>query len=142
MTKFDKAMLETAQVWANLSHATRAKIGCVIAKDNRIIAHGFNGRPQLLPNQCEDENNCTLPDVVHAEMNAVLFAAKHGIALEGTTAYITAAPCKQCLPKLAVAGIKKIVYIDSYISSAGSYDQSYYDQLGIEKVTIKSKESI
>jgi len=132
MTKFDVAMLKTALIWAELSHAKRAKIGCVIAKNNRVVSTGYNGRPALLLNKCEDEYGHTLPDVLHAEENAVAFAAREGISLYGATAYITAEPCKRCLPRLSVAGIQKIFYIDSYKSSIGSYDIDYCVQLHLE----------
>ena len=127
-------MLKTALVWAELSHATRAKIGCVIAKDNRIVSTGYNGRPSLLLNRCEDKDGNTLPDVLHAEENAVAFAAREGISLYGATAYITAEPCKRCLPRLSVAGIQRIFYIDSYKSSLGNYDIDYCVQLHLEVI--------
>ena len=116
--KFDYALMNTAYVWSDLSHSKIVKVGCVIAKDNRIITHGYNGMPTHLENECEAEDGKSKPEVIHAEHNAILFAAKNGISLNGCTAYITHFPCLHCASMLIVTGIKTVVYNQPYISRA------------------------
>ena len=73
-----------AEETAKLSHATRAKVGCIIVKDNRIISIGYNGMPSGWDNRCEDEYQYedggyemrTRPEVIHAEANAIAKLAK------------------------------------------------------------------
>ena len=135
-TKFDYAMMRTAEIWADLSHSKRKKVGCVIAKDNRIVTHGYNGLPHFLGNDCEKEGK-TKAEVMHAEHNALLFAAKHGIPLNKCTVYITCIPCKTCASMLSVAGIDKIVYNEFYESGSNGTDLSIFERAGIELIQLK-----
>ena len=70
LTKWDYAHMEAAHVYAKLSWAERAKVGCVIVKNNRIISIGYNGMPSGWSNICE-EDNVTKDEVLHAETNAI-----------------------------------------------------------------------
>jgi len=108
-----------AQETAKLSYATRLKVGAVAVKDRRIICVGFNGQPPGLPNKCEDEHNNTLPTVLHAEENLILFAAKHGISLNNCDLYITHSPCINCSKLIFGAGLAKVYYSEYYRDSAG-----------------------
>lgn len=113
--KYDITMLQTAQLWAKHSRA-KLQVGAVIAKDNRIISHGYNGTPAGYHNACENHLGQTLPEVLHAECNAILFAARAGISLFGATAYITHEPCAQCAAMLAQVGITRIVFCKGHTS--------------------------
>jgi len=134
--KFDAAMMITAAAFGKLSHAKRGKVGCVIAKDNRIIANGYNGTLPGLSNECEEEcpdchglglgcNTCqnkgyvTSEFVLHAEQNAISYCARNGIPLEGTTLYLTLSPCKTCAKLIASCGIERVVYEDIYRDDGG-----------------------
>ena len=131
-TKFDYAMMKTAEIWADLSHSKRKKIGCVIARDNRIITQGYNGMPSFLENNCEDENGKTNSEVIHAEHNAILFASRYGISLNGCTAYITHLSCKHCAAMLGVVGINKVIYKDYYKSESNGTDVNILKKAGIK----------
>lgn len=111
--------MATAGVWATASQATRKQVGAVIAKQDRIIATGFNGTLPGLPNQCEDSQGETLPTVMHAEANAILFAAKHGLTLQDCTIYCTLSPCMQCSKMIAAAGITRLVYCYAHSDQSG-----------------------
>jgi len=208
MTKWDLPMMKTAFVWAEQSKCTRAKVGAVIAKENRIIAIGYNGTPSgykrkikeicnccngsgsvlnyscsccngegfiYVPHKydCEEEQLITVSKccnaeikenkkegkvfclkcgkqigfidfmngsdnyrlvgdfevkkelktnhsiVIHAEINAISFAARYGIPLKGTTMYITMSPCSECAKAIIQVGIKEVVYYTEYRDTKG-----------------------
>lgn len=114
MKKFDKAYLEMAAVWARNSYCKRRQVGALIVKDRMIISDGYNGTPSGFENVCEDENGVTKPYVLHAEANAITKVAKSGNSSEGATLYVTASPCVECAKLIIQAGIRRVVYKDSY----------------------------
>ena len=114
MEKFDKAYLEMAAVWARNSYCKRRQVGALIVKDRMIISDGYNGTPSGFENVCEDENGVTKPYVLHAEANAITKVAKSGNSSEGATLYVTASPCVECEKLIIQAGIRRVVYKDSY----------------------------
>ncbi len=114
MEKFDKAYLEMAAVWARNSYCKRRQVGALIVKDRMIISDGYNGTPSGFENVCEDENGVTKPYVLHAEANAITKVAKSGNSSEGATLYVTASPCMECAKLIIQAGIRRVVYKDSY----------------------------
>ena len=114
MEKFDKAYLEMAAVWARNSYCKRRQVGALIVKDRMIISDGYNGTPSGFENVCEDENVVTKPYVLHAEANAMKKVAKSGNSSEGATLYVTASPCVECAKLIIQAGIRRVVYKDSY----------------------------
>lgn len=88
----------------------RAQVGCVITIQNRIVSTGYNG-PLPGEHDCNDINcdlNQSCIRAVHAEANAIFFAAKRGIALEGGTLYCRYSPCTDCVEALVQAGIKEV----------------------------------
>ena len=109
LNKFDHALMATAEIWAGLSKG-KIKVGSVIAQDNRIIAHGYNGLVSGLSNTLENTAGSTKPDVIHAEENALIFCARKGIACEGASLYVTHRPCGHCSALIAQAGIKAVYY--------------------------------
>ena len=114
MEKFDKAYLEMAAVWSRNSYCKRRQVGALIVKDRMIISDGYNGTPSGFENICEDENGVTKPYVLHAEANAITKVAKSGNSSEGATLYVTASPCVECAKLIIQAGIRRVVYKDSY----------------------------
>lgn len=117
-------MAITDQV-AERATCTRRHIGAILVKDKRILATGYNGVPSGLAH-CE-EVGCLrekrgipsgtqheLCRGIHAEQNAVIQAARHGIAIDGATCYCTHQPCVLCAKILINAGVKEIVYREPY----------------------------
>lgn len=141
--KYIHAYLDTASRFAELSTATRLKVGAVIVKDDRIISIGYNGTPAGWDNNCEDEiwnvqdGSCTLktkPEVLHAEMNALMKLAKQGgTGSEGAYLFITHSPCIECAKNICSAGIKKIFYRENYRDTAGIDFIKQYG-ISVEKV--------
>lgn len=114
---WDTYFMATALLMASRSSCARLQVGCVIVsggvQKNRIIAAGYNG---FLPGA---PHNSRVRDgheqaTVHAEQNAISDAARRGISLEGSTAYITHFPCITCAKIISAAGIRCIKYHSSY----------------------------
>jgi len=112
--KIDTLYLRMAAVWAENSHCERSKVGCLVVKDRRIISDGYNGTPTGFPNVCEDEQNKTLPIVLHAEANAILKLATSTNSSDGATLYITLSPCFDCAKLIIQAGIQRVVFAKLY----------------------------
>lgn len=114
MSKWDHAHMQAAHVYAQLSSAKRAKVGCVIVKDNRIQSIGYNGMPAGWDNTCEVED-VTKPEVLHAETNAIAKVARSNESCEGSTIYITMQPCLDCAKLIYQSGITRVVWSDEYV---------------------------
>lgn len=117
----------------------RKLVGCVLVKDKYIIATGYNGSVGGLEH-CDEAGHMMVNGhcerTSHAEANAIVQAAKHGVSTDGATAYITASPCWGCFKLLASSGIKRIVFGEFY------RDERIFDsakKLGIELVDHSEK---
>ena len=111
--KLDLRYLRMAQIWAENSYCKRRQVGALVVKDQMIISDGFNGTPSGFENICE-ENNVTLPYVLHAEANAITKLARSSNNSDGATLYVTDAPCIECSKLIIQAGIKRVVYAREY----------------------------
>ncbi len=113
--QLDSRYLRMARIWAENSYCVRRQVGALIVKDKMIISDGYNGTPSGFENVCEDDTTGkTKPYVLHAEANAITKVAKSANNCEGATLYITCSPCIECSKLIIQAGIRRIVYIDSY----------------------------
>ena len=110
--------LDIARQMASLSHANKLKVGALLMRDERILASGYNGMPAGGDNVCEVDGH-TKDEVVHAEANAVCFAARHGVTLDGATLVCTHAPCVECAKLLLQSGIKQVLYGEDYKNRDG-----------------------
>ncbi len=116
----DKRYMRMALIWAENSYCERRKVGALIVKDKMIISDGYNGTPSGFENICEDEiEHKTKPYVLHAEANAITKVAKSHNSSDGATLYVTASPCIECAKLIIQAGIKRVVYGESYRLSDG-----------------------
>ena len=110
----DHRYLRMALIWAENSYCIRRQVGALIVKDKMIISDGYNGTPSGFENVCEDENNVTKPYVLHAEANAITKLARSSNNSDGSTLYVTAAPCIECAKLIIQSGIKRVVYGEKY----------------------------
>ena len=117
--RYDSAYLKMALEWAKLSHCKRKQVGALIVKDRMIISDGYNGTPTGFDNCCEGDNGETHWYVLHAEANAMMKIAQSTHDAKGATLYITLSPCKECSKLILQAGIKRVVYINSYKDDSG-----------------------
>lgn len=116
----DKMLMEVAHAIAKRGTCSRLQVGAVFSRDGRIVSTGYNGAPAGLPhcNHGEhnldevDANGCLIAE--HAERNAIAWAARHGLALEGTEVHVTHMPCLACARTLVNSGVTKITYDEPY----------------------------
>ena len=112
--ELDLRYMRMARIWSENSYCQRRKVGALVVKEKMIISDGYNGTPSGFENVCEDENNVTKPYVLHAEANAITKIARSGNNSEGSTLYVTDAPCIECAKLIIQAGIKRVVYARDY----------------------------
>lgn len=117
--KHDLAYLKMAMEWGKLSYCKRKKVGALIVKNNRIISDGYNGTPSGCENVCEDKENHTKWQVLHAEANAITKVAASTQNSEGATLYVTLSPCKECSKLIFQSGIKRVVFYEAYSDTTG-----------------------
>lgn len=132
--------MKVALAWSEQSTCSRRQVGCVVARDGRTLSSGFNGTPAGMPHcthkctcaagslpselddtphfyECDMSKGCE--EAVHAEANAVAFAARHGIPLLGSTLYTTLTPCVKCAQLIINAGVARVVWRTVYRDLAG-----------------------
>jgi len=118
----DKNFINIAKEIASASKCVSKQVGAVIVKNGRILSTGYNGTPPGYINCCDYWDNKYTKEhhdwsnqyEIHAEMNAIIWAAREGISIDGATIYVTLEPCSQCSKNLIASGIKRIVYLNSY----------------------------
>lgn len=127
--KFIHLYMDFARRVAQMSSATRLKVGAVIVKDDTVISYGYNGTPTGWDNNCEDVIQLsddtvelkTKPEVLHAEINALMkLARSHQSGLDASL-FLTHSPCIECAKPIYQAGIKEVFYADDYRSDDGVY---------------------
>lgn len=122
---WDEYFVEIARQVATRSTCLRRQVGAVIVRDKRILSTGYNGAPRGLPH-C-DVAGCLREQLsipsgqrqeicrgLHAEQNAIIQAALHGVSVEGGAIYVTHQPCITCAKMVINAGIVRVVCADSY----------------------------
>ncbi|WP_428267529.1 deoxycytidylate deaminase [Haliangium sp.] len=110
---WDEYFMNIAQVVSTRSTCPRKYVGAVIVRDRTILSTGYNGSIRGMPH-CTDvghmmeDGHCVA--TIHAEVNAIIQAAKNGVMIDEGTLYVTASPCWNCFKSAANAGIKRICY--------------------------------
>ena len=146
--KLDSVYINIAKEVSTLSHCVRSKVGAVLVKEGNVISFGYNGTPSGMDNCCEDKKHLvkeaaeklefeqiksewpyvdseghykliTKMETIHAEVNAILKAAKNGVSVDGSTLYLTLSPCLDCSKLILQAGVKRVVYLDMYRNMNG-----------------------
>ena len=128
--------MKVARAWSEQSTCSRLSVGCVVALDGRTLSSGFNGAPRGMTH-CDHSCNCGGDEhspgyheddcasgpagcvAVHAEANAIAWAARNGNALLGSTLYTTLSPCVKCAELIVVAGVARVVWHTIYRDVSG-----------------------
>ena len=148
--KWDARFMELAHTiaqWASCYQENR-KIGAVIVKNKRILTTGYNGAPAGVKS-CVERGECmrrrlNIPSgtrhelcyAIHAEQNAIIQAAMHGISIEGATLYCTHQPCILCAKMMINARVAKVVYLHCYPDQTAL---DFLEQAGIEVVRVEEE---
>lgn len=122
---WDEYFMEITRLVSRRSTCLRRQVGAVLVRDRQILATGYNGPPRGLPH-C-DQVGCLrelqgipsgerheLCRGLHAEQNAIIQAANHGVAIGGATLYSTTHPCVICTKMIINAGVQRVVYGEGY----------------------------
>lgn len=128
------------------STCTRRKVGAVLVKEKRILCSGYNGAPAKVPHCAQ--TGCIRAQLnvpsgekhelcrgVHAEQNAIIQAAYHGIRVRGAVLYCTNQPCSICAKMIINAGIRTIYYKDGYDDSL---TLEMFDSANVELIKLKT----
>lgn len=139
---WDEYFMEVARAVAKRATCDRGRSGCVIARDKQILVTGYVGAPKGLPH-CDDVGHqmktVTHEDghtsqhclrTTHAEQNAIVQAAKLGIAIEDGTLYCKMTPCAVCAKMIVNSGITRVVCEKRY--HAGGESEEMFRQVGME----------
>jgi dCMP deaminase len=141
----DDYFMEIASVVAKRSTCLRNQVGALFVRNKRILTTGYNGAPSGLEHcdtvGCAREGVASgtrheLCRAVHAEQNAIIQAALHGISIEGATLYCTHQPCILCAKMMINARVTKVVYQLSYPDGTAL---DFLRQAGIVVVRVKER---
>ncbi|MCT4542026.1 MAG: cytidine/deoxycytidylate deaminase family protein [Vallitalea sp.] len=122
---WDEYFMDIVEIIKGRSTCLRRKVGAVIVKDRRILTTGYNGAPSGCKH-CEEigclREKLNIPSgqrhelcrASHAEQNAIVQAAMHGVSIDGGTIYVTDQPCVICSKLIINAGIKRVVFKGTY----------------------------
>lgn len=148
--KYRKMFMQMSRTISEQSYAVRLKVGCVVVKDDKIVAMSYNGTPKGCDNCCEEHKYfdntsrdwvhpkevethypyidsdgnryrlVTKDEVIHAEQNAIIQMALSTESIKDSVMFITHAPCLQCAKMIAQAGIKEIYFEQEYRDMSGT----------------------
>ncbi len=130
-----------AQMVATRSTCARAQVGCVIVRERRILTTGYNGSPAGLPH-CTEVGHLIVNDhcirTLHAEQNAIIQAALHGISTRGAILYVTHQPCYHCAKMIINSGIRHVMHGGEYrdAASLALLDAAGIAHTQIPKITV------
>ena len=136
----DRNFLNIANEISSASKCVSKQVGAVIVKNGRILSTGYNGTPTGFTNCCDYWNNEYTKEhhewsktyEIHAEMNAIIWAAREGISINDATIYVTLEPCSDCSKNLIASGIKRIVYSKSYEHNDSKIITQFLKDNGVE----------
>ena len=136
---WDEYFLQLARQAATRSTCLRREVGAVLVRDRRVLATGYNGAPRGVAHCLDvgclrDElgipsgERAELCRAIHAEQNAIIQAAIHGVAIEGATLYTTLQPCVLCAKMLINCGVREIHYVEGY---PDDLSRSMFEEAGV-----------
>lgn len=139
---WDEYFLKVAMLVSERATCPRMHVGCVLVKDKQILATGYNGS---IPGDehCDDagclvvDNHCVR--TIHAEINALIQCAVHGVSTKDATAYVTNMPCTNCSKALIAAGIKEIVIFSNYHDTLAT---DFFKKAGVEIRILKMPDKV
>ncbi len=148
MEKWDNRFMELTETVGSWASCLRRKVGAIIVLDKRVMATGYNGAPTGIAS-CIERGKCLriekgiasgthaeLCYAAHAEQNAIIQAAKHGVSIDGATLYCTHQPCVICAKMIINSGIKRVVYKEGY---PDEFSMELFREAGTEIVKLEEE---
>ena len=130
---WDSYFMKIAYAVSERSTCDRAFVGCVLVLDKRILTTGFNGSPKGQPH-CDEVGHLMVEEhcvrTIHAETNAIIQAALHGVSTKDATCYVTHFPCIHSTKTLINAGVARVVYVNDYRVDENAV--AFFEGAGIE----------
>jgi dCMP deaminase len=116
--------MQQALMYARRSKGVRAKVGALLVTANGVLLPGYNGTAPGRSNDLERVDMktgelVTKTEVIHAELNCIIKAAREGISCKGSTVYVTLSPCEHCAALLLSCGVSSVFYGEVYKSEDG-----------------------
>jgi dCMP deaminase len=144
---WDSYFLEIAAVIAGRSTCLRRKVGAVLVKDKRLLTTGYNGAPAGLEHCLEigclrqekkipSGERHELCRGLHAEQNAIIQAALHGVSIKGADLYCTHHPCSLCSKMLINSGVERVILKEGYPDELA---RQLFAEAGIQVITFPEK---
>lgn len=134
--------MDVARTVATRATCPRASVGAVLVRDHRILTTGYNGAPSRVAH-CTEVGCEMIGDhcvrAVHAEANAIVQGALHGVSLDGSSAYTTHQPCVHCAKLMISAGVRRIVYATPY---PDPFAQRLLGEAGVALVLYETLEGV
>ena len=120
----DSTLLHIAYAMAQRGTCPYIQVGAIVARDGRILTSGYNGAPAGMEHCTHGDRDPDLPitpclTAIHAEANAVAFAARFGVSLNEATMYTTLSPCRTCAQLIIQSGITRVVCMEMYRDPSG-----------------------
>lgn len=143
---WDEYFMDQAELVKERATCDRLAVGCVIVRDNRVVATGYNGSisghlhcDEAGHLEVQENGKVGCKRTVHAEHNAILQCARYGVPTDGAIAYVTHYPCPDCMKYLNQAGIKKVYYKQYY---SHRYDNNFDDGMEVIQYVEQKRERI
>jgi len=153
--------IDLIELIASNSTCSRVHVGCCIMKDNRIISTGWNGVTKG-SRHCVDIFNEMFPDEekwgalekeryllehgkfskqfeIHAEQNAIAFAARNGLSIDGCDLFVSISPCQDCAKLIVASGIKRVYYIKEYDRDLKHESITFLNANSVETIIIEKQ---
>lgn len=128
---WDRYFMDLAYTASSRATCDRAQVGCVLVRDKQLLTSGYNGACRGLES-CDEVghlmHNGRCVRTLHAEQNAIIQAALHGVSTQDAVAYTTHYPCILCAKMLINAGVQRVVYVVEYAPLDGAM---FFEAAGI-----------
>ncbi len=143
---WDEYFMQITDLVATRSTCLRRKVGAILVRDRQILSTGYNGAPSGLAHCLEvgclrEQENVPsgqrheMCRAIHAEQNAIIQAARHGVSIVGAILYTTHQPCVICTKMLINASVEKIYYREGY---PDELSKQMLAQAGVELIEVPS----
>lgn len=130
--------MQQAILTSKRSSCVSRQVGSIIIVDDRIVSEGYNGTPKGYVNCCDhfseyssEHHEWSKIHEIHAEQNAIIWAARKGIAINGGIIYTTTKPCSECTKMIIASGIKEIYYNEEYSRNDDETLNAFLEESGV-----------